>query len=165
MKLYLAASYGRRRKMSSYATKLEEVGVEIVSRWVYDKADMEDDAFEAATNIREKISIGLSCALVDLGAIREATHFALFAEPLLDEDDGFACPTHALTHGGRHFETGYALCSSKTVIIVGGIENVFHCLPGIVRLKDFRALLAYCQHSKKKHPPKQNNKKQKQKGS
>jgi len=152
MKLYLAASYRRRREMSSHATKLEAAGVEIMSRWVYDEADLEDDAFEAATDPRERIAIGLVHALTDLSAIRKATHFALFTEPTIGKHTWIdSDKARAVARGGRHVETGFALQTNKTILIVGGVENVFHCLPGVVRLKDFRALLDYC---KKKHPPK-----------
>lgn len=33
--------------------------------------------------------------------------------------------------GGRHFESGYAVCSGKVVFVLGDPENVFHHMPQV----------------------------------
>lgn len=140
MKLYLAAAYDRRTEIAEYAHRLRGIGVPVVSRWVFAEAECEDDAFERA-DTTTKIATGFGYAMKDLADIDACTHFVLFA----DGRDGE--PSHVKARGGRHFETGYAFATDKYIIIVGGIENVFHCLPGIVRLPTFDALLAYAKQS------------------
>lgn len=78
------------------------------------------------------------CAFTDINDVRACDVFVRFTDDLTP----ITIPSHLGT-GARHFETGLAYALGKTIIIVGGRQNVFDFVPGFVHLKDTEALVRY----------------------
>lgn len=130
MKVYLAARYSRHPEMREVARKLQLVGVEVTSRWIYGSHQVAIDG-DALGPERERLF--------------EEGHSSMFAQRQLfaqhDWEDLMAAdvvisftekPREATTsRGGRHVEFGAALAAGKTCIVIGWQENVFHCLPQV----------------------------------
>ena len=75
-------------------------------------------------------------AYVDLQDIDRADALVRFA----DTPRTRSVP-RALISGARMFEMGYAKAKGKTLYVVGGKQNVFDRLDGIVHVKDADALV------------------------
>lgn len=117
MKIYIAARYGRRVEMASYAKQLVAAGHIVTSRWLSGEHEAHD-AMPAETWTK--------FALDDIDDIQAADWFVTFTEfPTKDFVRG------ATARGGRHFESGYAYCLNMRTIVIGFRENVFHWLPSV----------------------------------
>jgi nucleoside 2-deoxyribosyltransferase len=123
MKIYMASRWSRIREMRSYATRLQDLGHEITSRWIYrtepNVTDLESDEAE-------------NVASEDIADVLRADALILFAEE-----------PRTPTRAGRMVEFGYAIATRKRLICVGGKENVFTSLPQVEHFDSFRELDAY----------------------
>lgn len=122
MRVYLASQYRRRAEMFGYLCELEAEGFEVPARWVRglhgDENRTEYTREERAHFAREDLE--------DLKASRVAVFFT--------EE-----PYSKAGRGGRHVEYGYVLALGITPIVIGYLENVFHCLPEAVFVHDWPA--------------------------
>ena len=123
MPIYFAGRYSRRDELAGYAAEMRRAGFNVISHWLTETAESMEvltDEERAATAER------------DCNEIQEADVFVLFTEPLNDMVPG------PWATGGRHFETGYfkglldAGFGSAKVIVIGGPQNIFHYLPGVM---------------------------------
>jgi nucleoside 2-deoxyribosyltransferase len=115
--IYLAARWSRKKELAAYATRLEDLGYVITSRWLY-RSDTPIDDFtsEAAAEI----------AAADVEDILRADWLVFFADT-----------PRTATRGGRMFELGLAWPFKRTVCI-GKPENVFMALPSIEKFDTFQ---------------------------
>ena len=116
MEVYLAARYSRRPEMRVISEILEHNGISVTSRWLDETISPESQLSDVTP------SFCLGTALADLEDIRQADTMVFFSED----------PTVGTPRGGRHFEMGYACGIGKRLVVVGGEENIFHYLPGVV---------------------------------
>lgn len=125
MKIYLMAKYERFPEMQKIAALLEQDGHEVTSRWIRGLSrPFDPDMPEAMKN-----TLAAKLAQQDLDDLREA-----------DVCVGFSDDPTIPGRGGRHVEMGYALALGKKVWIVGGMENIFHCLPQVALAGDLEEL-------------------------
>lgn len=116
MKVYLASRYSRRPEMKSISRVLEHNGIAVTSRWL-------DETISPGSQLSDVTpAFCLETALADLEDIRQADTMVFFSED----------PTVGTPRGGRHFEMGYASGIGKRLVVIGGPENIFHYLPGVI---------------------------------
>jgi nucleoside 2-deoxyribosyltransferase len=101
--------------------------VEITSGWLTEEEGMQSGSKERF--LRER-------AYVDLQDVDKADAIVRFADVNLKRK-----VDRALVSGARMFEFGYAKARGKTLYVVGGKQNVFDRLDGIVHVKDVDALV------------------------
>ena len=127
MKVYLAAAWGRREEILLVADRLQNVGVEITSGWLTEEEGMQSGSKERF--LRER-------AYVDLQDVDKADALVRFADVNLKRK-----VSRESVSGARMFEFGYAKAKGKTLYVVGGKQNVFDRLDGIVHVKNVDALV------------------------
>lgn len=127
MKIYLAAAWGRREEVLEVAGRLRAVGVDITSSWLTEEEGM-------TTGGKERFLRGR--AYVDLQDVDRADAIVRFADVNLKQT-----VSKALVSGARMFEFGYAKAKGKTLYVVGGKQNVFDRLDGIVHVKNVDSLV------------------------
>lgn len=125
-KIYLAASYARRREMQSYAAVLETFGHQVICRWIAGSHSLDDGlisvgAFEAQ----------VTWACEDYDDARQSDWIISFTEP----------PRSKYSRGGRHVEFGVGLATGKRMIVIGYRENLFHYLPHVEFYSDWDAFV------------------------
>ena len=127
MKVYLAAAWSRRLEIKAVAERLTDLGVEVTSRWLTEAglATKASDKF-----LRES-------AYVDLADVDAADAIVRFTD---NSTADFVAKQ--LISGARMVEFGYAKARGKTLYVVGGKQNVFDHLDGIVHLADINELIA-----------------------
>jgi nucleoside 2-deoxyribosyltransferase len=127
LRVYLAARYSRLPELRRYRAQLEELGMEVTSRWLHGDHQLPDGAEDAELAGR--------LASEDLLDIDAADAAVVFGEA-----------PRCATRGGRNVEAGYALGRHKAVIWVGPREHVFSWHPWVRRCDDWteavRALMA-----------------------
>lgn len=128
MKIYLAARFGRRAEIQTYAKQLNLQGHFITSRWL--------DAENANT------VFALSVEDLEQGSMPdEACHFAnidladISASELVINFTERSDSQHG--RGGRHVEFGFARALKKKLIVIGPRENVFHTLEGVIHFEEW----------------------------
>jgi nucleoside 2-deoxyribosyltransferase len=126
MKIYLASRYSRYPEMMKYRADLENLGVEVTSRWINGSHEWVGD-----TEGAPPVSVGTQFAIEDIEDLEAADMVISFTEE----------PRTTATRGGRHVEFGYALGRNKIVAVVGPLENVFHCLPDVERFTTWEKCL------------------------
>lgn len=129
MKIYLAARYSRHLQMQAFAAELKALGHEVTSRWIWGNHQISDRElnFDKAEVEAKKIRFGQE----DTEDIEAADAVINFTE----------IPRTTKTRGGRHYEMGYAAHAGKILYVVGPKENIFHCMPGVIRFDTTEALL------------------------
>lgn len=121
-KVYLSSRYDRRAELDEYARELEAAGgYECTSTW------LNGSTFENTT----------ANAATDIDDIYAADAFVCFSEEPQEQSS-----LSWAARGGRHVEFGVAFETGLPIIIVGPRENVFHLLPGIVRVDTWAEALA-----------------------
>lgn len=129
MKVYLAAPYGSRDTIRTYAAELREVGITVTSSWLNEQHEINPGTEGAATALSdEQVS---QHAQTDIREVRNSDLLVLFTAAAVGVEGG----------GGRHVETGVALALRKPVLIVGEPENVFHRTTGVFAFPDWHAAL------------------------
>jgi nucleoside 2-deoxyribosyltransferase len=122
-RVYLASRYSRIRELRAYAVRLQDLGIETTSRWIFrTEPNVEDLESDEAERV----------AIEDLEDVARADACILFAET-----------PRTPTRAGRMVEFGYAIATKKRLICLGGKENVFTSLPQIEHFDSFRDLDAY----------------------
>jgi len=130
MRVYLAAAWSRREEIEEVAVRLRKLGVTVTSNWLTEEKAQQTGAREKFLRDR---------AYLDLNDVDEADAIVRFADSTgdlnLTHDGVQLAPSHLMS-GARHFEFGYAKAKGKTLYVVGGKQNVFDRLDGIVHVKD-----------------------------
>jgi hypothetical protein len=117
MKIYLSCKFSKRSMMKKIVRPvIQELGHEVVSRWVW----QDDDSGRVAAGI----------CIEDLN---QSEALILFTDPIGSMNPG----------GGRWFEAGYAHAQNKKLIVVGSRECVFCWLPSVVQFEDLHGLVEY----------------------
>lgn len=124
MRVYLAAAWSRRAEIEEVAVRLRKLGVEITSNWLTEEKAQQTGAKEKFLRDR---------AYLDLRDVDEADAIVRFTDDFPAQANLVA--KHFIS-GARHFEFGYAKAKGKTLYVVGGKQNVFDRLDGIVHVKD-----------------------------
>lgn len=114
MRVYLSSRYDRILELAGYRSELASMGIDCSARWLDG-----DTAAETAAN-----------AIIDIHDIYQADVLVTFSEGKEPVSGG--------QRGGRHFEAGVAYETGIPVVVVGGQENVFHCLPGVITCATWR---------------------------
>jgi hypothetical protein len=117
MRVYLASRWSRIKEMRTYACRLQDLGHEVQSRWIWRG---EPNVSNLDSPDAERV------AVEDLEDVRESDCLILFAEA-----------PRTPTRAGRMVEFGAALAAGKRIVIIGGKENVFTCLPQIEHYASF----------------------------
>lgn len=125
MKVYLAAAWARRAEIEEVAVRLRKLGVEVTSNWLAEEKAQQTGAKEKFLRDR---------AYLDLNDVARADAIVRFSDP--EFFDAAENAPRALVSGARFVEFGYAKALGKTLYVVGGKQNVFDRLDGIVHLKD-----------------------------
>jgi nucleoside 2-deoxyribosyltransferase len=131
VKVYLAAAWGRREEILAVAERLRAVGVEVTSGWLIEEKGMQTGSHEKF--LREH-------AYVDLQDLDAADAVVRFADDYVKTKSRRSI-SPSLASGARHFEFGYAKAKGKTLYVVGGKQNVFDRLDGIVHVKNVSELI------------------------
>lgn len=127
MKVYLAAPYGSRQTIRSYAAELRAIGITVTSSWLDEQHEINDGTQGAAVALSdEQVS---QHAQTDIREVRNSDLIVLFTAKAAGAEGG----------GGRHVETGIALALRKPVLVVGEPENVFHRTVGVFLFSDWHA--------------------------
>lgn len=116
MKIYLAARYGRRDELRSYAADLAVRGHEVTSRWLSGSHEHNDPNVPEGTSEQQ------------LAWAREDFQDLWWSDICISFTEAVGSP---YSRGGRHVEFGIALALELSCIIVGPRENIFHCLPTV----------------------------------
>lgn len=126
---YLAARFGRREELNSYAQLLRAKGYRVTSRWLtqHQKLDLSLHPYTGMERIR--------FALHDWEDMQMAQRLIAFTEDPAENAPGGR-------RGGRHVELGGALAYGKHVYVVGPKENVFCHLPQVQVFSSFSDLYA-----------------------
>lgn len=111
---YLAARYSRREELLRYRRELQQLGVQVTSRWLNGDHQIPDDVLETADAVR---------------FAREDVEDLYASDIVISFTEQPRIPS--ATRGGRHVEFGLALALNKQCIVVGPRENVFHWLPSV----------------------------------
>jgi hypothetical protein len=127
VKVYLAAAWRRLEEIAALSAELKASGIEITSRWL----DEENNLYGHGEKfLRER-------AYLDLQDIAKSDAVVRFTDKY--SEMGLLVPRDLIS-GARHFEFGYAKALGKTLYVVGGKQNVFDRLDGIVHVKDTQEL-------------------------
>lgn len=125
MKVYLAAPYGSRDTIRTYAAELREIGIAVTSTWLDEQHEINAGTQGAAVALSdEQVS---QHAQADIREVRDSDLLVLFTAKAVGAEGG----------GGRHVETGIALALRKPVLVVGEPENVFHRTHGVFAVPDW----------------------------
>ena len=123
MKVYIASRWSRIREMRAYANRLQDLGHEVVSSWIFrNEPNVEDLDSPDAEDV----------AVEDWRDVLRSDCVLLFAET-----------PRTPTRGGRFVELGIGIGTNKRIIVVGGKENVFTSLPQVEHFDSFRDLDSY----------------------
>jgi hypothetical protein len=118
MRIYLASRFSRLKEMRSYAARLQDLGHDIRSRWIWrSEPNVEDlDGPDAARVAAEDVSDVLSSQCVIL----------------------FTDPPRSPTRAGKEVEFGCAIGTGRhRLIVVGARSNVFHAFEKVERYESF----------------------------
>lgn len=140
MRVYLASWFNSRDEIGVRADQLRSDGIEVTSRWLEESISPNSSTEDiSAAYLRE-------AAKMDVEDILLATTVVLnvpSAEELKNPD----MPIASWARGGRHFEAGFQYATmvfykwlparlqvlgTRSLVLVGRKENVFHYLDGII---------------------------------
>lgn len=116
---YLAGRVSRREELREWAQDLIDMGHTVTSQWLWRNIP------HANHQIKDK-ALRAEIAAEDMNDIRKADVFLLASET-----------TGMGGSGGRLVEFGYALGRHKLLVVVGPMENLFLCLPGVLKYEDW----------------------------
>ena len=132
--VYLAAAWSRRDEIKQIAENISKLGYKITSRWL----DQENFGATALMNNEEKEARLRMHAIMDVTDVLRADTIVRFSDaeqmkqPLVDSK---------LLSGARNFEMGLAYGANKTMIVVGGHQNIFDRLPNIHHVHNVSELM------------------------
>lgn len=133
MKVYLAAAWSRRAEIEQIAARLKAKGVEITSNWLYEETRPPEVAHRSW--MRER-------AHIDLGDVDRADAIVRFTDPASQVFDEQPIDRRLLS-AARMVEFGYAKAKGKALIVVGGHQNVFDFMEGVLHVKDADELVKH----------------------
>lgn len=118
---YLAAPYVARDWVRAQASALDSVGWVSSSSWAYETHEISAGTIDtapqrSAEQVRKHVDM-------DLEDVARSHALVLFTENYLRKHIETDLP---MTSGGRHIETGYAMCLGLDIVVVGEPENIFH---------------------------------------
>lgn len=125
MRVYLAARYSRKNEIKSLIPVFGAHGISVGSRWLHETSPPDVKLSDVSPEFLR------DTAEVDLEDIETCDTLVFFAED----------PLIGTPRGGRHVEFGFALGKGKRIAVIGGPENVFHYLPGVVHYADLKSFL------------------------
>lgn len=126
MRVYLAAPYGARDDVRTYAAALTRAGFTVTSSWLDETHDIAPGTVGAATALADDAVD--AHAVADLADIADSDALVLFTANYVAKEGG----------GGRHVETGVAIARGLPVVVIGAPENVFHRLrTGVTAVPNF----------------------------
>jgi len=130
LNIYIAAAWSRREEMKRLAIELEQAipGLIVNARWI--KIDPTDQTFWQRTD-RENTRL----AIEDRDDATAADVLVRFTDDLTAK----MVPSKLAT-GSRMVEMGMALQAHIPVIVVGGKQNLFDCLPEVRHVKNVMSL-------------------------
>ena len=127
LKVYLAARYSEKNKMSAQADIFKSRGIIVTSTWLEEAHSPDVQMSEIHTDL-------LTCyAENDLRDVIAADWLVFSSVE----------PTTPTVRGGRHVEFGYALAMNKHILVVGPKENIFHHLSDIWHVSDWESALNF----------------------
>jgi hypothetical protein len=115
MRIYLCSRFSRIKELRTYAVRLEDLGHEIVSTWVFRKDDNCEDLDSAEAQ---------AVCLQDLADVLRCDTLISWSEP-----NPRKFPT--TNRGARHAEFGAALATGKALYVIGEPEMIFHVHPSV----------------------------------
>lgn len=128
MRIYLAARYSRHPEMREVRATLESHGFTVTSRWI----DCHDGQLKESITPEKLNSDPETCGMygrVDVDDLISADCVVSYTG-----NGGGG-------KGGRYVEFGLAMGLRKRLVIVGPRENIFHCLPEVLVVKDTAELV------------------------
>lgn len=136
LKVYIAGRYAEKRRLTQLAEQLREMGTQVTSTWL-------EEPHAPDTKLKD-LAKGLSAtyAAKDLEDIERADVLIFFSED----------PDTATVRGGRHVEFGYALAIKRPILVVGPLENIFHYLPQIQRVHEWKEAKTWLRNRAKLSP-------------
>lgn len=135
MRIYLAAAFSRREEMKIYREELNQLGMNVQSRWLDEKMPFGCD--------REKYL--RETAFIDVADVKNCDLLVRFTDNFSEYSDG-KIPAR-LGSCARMFEFGLAWGAGIPIIVVGGLQNVFDRLPNVIHINNFAALKEYLRTS------------------
>jgi len=111
-RIHVAARFERQAEARAIADELLAAGYHVTSRWLFAPGLQMGDPVAAQR-----------WALIDLGDVKRADVYLLLSDEVLGR-------------GGKDFEGGFAFAHGMRLVVVGPPAHVFHCLPGVCRLRD-----------------------------
>lgn len=136
-KVYLAAPFARQAEMIEYARELQDMGIEVTSRWLHEGESLNDRGEAIKQSIPDHIA-----AQHDLEDIDRADVMIQFTEPPASSRESTQFFTRYNPRGGRHVEFGYALAKGKQLWVIGYRENIFHHLPNVFFWNSWKLMMA-----------------------
>lgn len=128
LKVYLAGPYQWKERIAKYRDELHGAGFECTSSWL-------DEQHNPNIKLHELLDAQhAEYALRDEEDIKRSDVFVLFAVPPDDPP---------IVRAGRHVEFGMARALGKKLIVIGGRENIFHYLPGVVNVKSWNNAIGW----------------------
>lgn len=122
-KVYIAASFTRRKEAAALRRQLAAAHHLVLSRWL----DVESDDY-------------------DNTPMSKMQQYAAMDLEDLFKSEALVCLTgDKASRGGRHAEVGAALATGKRVILLGPREQIFHwhpCVRVVTRFKELLEVLA-----------------------
>lgn len=123
LKVYLAAPYSWKEQMQAYRTELNDMNVEVTSRWL-------DEPHKPTTQIGDLEPPDFQkYAIQDVNDVRYADVLIFFTDP-----------TKTIVRGGRHVEFGIALERGMDIYVLGPHENIFHYLANVTHFENWDQL-------------------------
>lgn len=123
MKFYLASGFNRRYHLRTLAGDLDNLGHEIVSRWIWINERPERDQ-------QEWREFAENIAIANLMDLNQADSMIVDAYGIKPDNNG-GCST----------ELGFAIAKDLPIYIVGEMPNTFSHLEQIIKVDDYPSLL------------------------
>lgn len=129
MKVYLAGAFSRQTELRDVATDLAALGIEVTSRWLYEKGP---------ENPKDRQWYRRETAFQDIQDVRAADILVRFTDDLTAE----SIPSK-LGSCARMFEFGMAWERGIPVVVVGGKQNIFDELSNVIHLPTVQELFKF----------------------
>jgi hypothetical protein len=121
MQVFISAAWSRRDEAKALAADLEEDGVYVKARWLYERG--------ARPGHEERHTIDM--IYQDLSDIGDCNVFVRLADDLSEP----TVPSHLAT-GARMFEQGIAWGMAKEIIVVGGKQMIYDNMRNVQHVKN-----------------------------
>ena len=124
-RIFLSARYSRLTELNEYAQRLRDNGFIVDCRWLNGSHQLIEG---------DPGAFGEKLAREDCQDLIDSDIVLCFTEQ----------PRHPSTNrGGRHVEFGMAIALKKKILVIGWIENTFHCLPEVRFSENFDDALGF----------------------